>query len=148
MPFAPLTSTTWTLAYETSGGRMTYAPEAGVCLLSGLPFPQWADVYEASVNGVHGLVTLSSMHRLGIRRVGQTATVQSPFVFVAEVTDMDALVAHSARITLLSAQRVLGRALFSREDDGQWWRGCEQLSDQHVAAAARAAFMLRAERAA
>jgi hypothetical protein len=148
MPFAPLTSTTWSLAYGTSGGRMTYAPCAGICLLSGLPFAQWADVYEAAVNGVPGFVTVSSMHRLSIRAVGQTLTVQSAFVFVAEDMDMDALVAQSARITLLAAQPVLGQTVFSREDDGQWYCGCEQLSDQQVAAEARAAFMLRAERAA
>ena len=145
MPFAPLTSTTWTLTYGTSGGRMTYAPCPGVCLLSGLPFAQGADVHEASVNGVHGFVTVSGMHRLALRAVGQTRTVRSPFVFVTEDTDVDALVAQSTRITLLAAQTVLGQTVFLREDDGQWWRGCEQLSDQQVAAEARTAFMLRAE---
>jgi len=146
MPFAPLTSTEWTLAYGTSGGRMTYAPEAGTCLLTGLPFAQWADVYEASVNGIHGFVTVSGMHRLALRAVGQTRTVRSHFVFVTEDTDVDALVAQSTRITVLAAQPALGQTVFSREDDGLWYCGCEALSDEQVAAEARTAFMLRAER--
>ena len=125
---------------------MTYAPCAGTCPLTGLPFERGSDVYEAAVNGVHTFVPVSSMHRLGIRAVGQTATVQSAFVFVAEVMDMDALVAQSARITLLSAQRVLGKTVFSREDDGLWYCGCEALSDEQVATEARTALMLRAER--
>jgi hypothetical protein len=145
MPFAPLTSTTWTLTYE-GDGRALYATSAGICLLTGHAFERGEDVYEATVNGSRGFVSRRGLWRLSVHSVGQTREVQSRFVVARPEVDAEALVARATRVQVVDVASGVAACTYTREGDQGWWYGCAQYTDDEVAAHARRAFAFSAER--
>jgi hypothetical protein len=140
MPFAPLTSTTWTML---DGSRVFPAQFSGVCAVSGLPFGAGSEVRMATVNGVRGAVTQHGLRLLDVRYGADATDARSSFVLVTDAVDTDALVAGATRLTLLNKQ---GMRTVCKLENGCWWANGSRRTEKQMLAQARKAFAVAAER--